>query len=115
MTSLIQRWSDKKHRNQSLRRFHGDDMRAGNFFRDIALFLEHYEMIEESMFFMSKAKMYSPSLNPIDEKLEKYKAILENEKEGSDQEKINTKETKLVPSMRPKALGKLLNWIVSDK
>jgi len=90
-------------------------MRAGNFFRDIALFLEHYEMIEESMFFMSKAKMYSPSLNPIDEKLEKYKAILENEKEGSDQEKINTKETKLVPSMRPKALGKLLNWIVSDK
>jgi hypothetical protein len=68
--------SDKKHRNQLLKRFNSDDIRAGNFFRDIALFLEHYKMIEESLFFMSKAKMYSPTLKPTDEKLKEYKATL---------------------------------------
>lgn len=81
--------SDKKYRNQLLKRFHGDDIRAGNFFRDIALFLEHYEMIEESLFFMSKAKMYSPGLKPIDEKLENYKAILKNTKKPLIMKKIN--------------------------
>lgn len=96
--------SDTKHRNQLLKRFKGDDIRAGNFFRDIAILLEHYEMVEESLFFMSKAKMYSPSLKPIDDKLEKYKAILE--------------KRKLVPnviSMSSKALNKLLKWAASDK
>jgi hypothetical protein len=48
--------SDNKYRNQLLKRFTGEDIRAGNFFRDIALFLEHYEMIEESLFFMSNGK-----------------------------------------------------------
>jgi hypothetical protein len=67
---------DKKHRNQLLKRFNGGDIRNGNFFRDIALFLEHYNMIEESLFFMSKAKMYSPTLKPTDEKLKEYKATL---------------------------------------
>jgi hypothetical protein len=101
-----------------LRRFKGDDIRAGNFFRDTALFLEHYEVIEESLFFMSKAKMYSPSLKPIDDKLEKYKAILENTKEDSGQKKTNTKKRKKVPkliSMSSKALNKLLKWVASDK
>ena len=67
---------DKKHRNQLLKRLKGGDIRDGNFFRDIALFLEHYNMIEESLFFMSKAKMYSPTLKPTDEKLKEYKATL---------------------------------------
>lgn len=82
--------SDKKHRKQLLKRFNGDDMRAGNFLRDIALFLEHYEMIDESLFFMSKAKMYSPSLKPVDDKIEEYEAILKNTKKAFGSEKTNT-------------------------
>ena len=69
--------NDNKRRNQLLKRFTGEDIRAGNFFRDIALFLEHYEMIEESLFFMSKAKMYSPTLKQVNEKIKEYKATLE--------------------------------------
>ena len=67
---------DDKHRNQLLKRFNGDDIRAGNFFRDIALFLEHYKMTEESLFFMSKAKMYSPTLKLTNEKIKEYKTTL---------------------------------------
>jgi len=69
--------NDNKRRNQLLKRFTGEDIRAGNFFRDIALFLEHYEMIEESLFFMSKAKMYSPTLKQVNEKIKEYKSKLE--------------------------------------
>lgn len=76
-SQLVTQASDTKHRNQLLKRFKGDDIRSGQFFRDVALFLEHYEMIEESLFFMSKAKMYYPSFKSIDEKLKKYKSILE--------------------------------------
>jgi len=66
--------SDTKHRNQLLKRFKGDDIRAGQFLRDVALFLEHYDMLEQSKFFMSKAKMYAPNNKQIDQKLAVYYA-----------------------------------------
>jgi len=105
--------SDKKYRSQLLKRFKRDDIRTGHFFRDIALFLERYEMVKVSLFFMGKAKMYSPNLKSIDEKLKRYKAMLENKKETSGYGKTN-KITNTFKKFRKVLVNKCFQRFISD-
>lgn len=63
---------DKNNLYQLKKRFDRNDIRPGNFFRDLSSFLERYDMLKAALYFMSKAKMYSPNLKSIDEKLKQY-------------------------------------------
>jgi len=105
--------SDKKHHGQLLKRFKRDDIRAGQFFRDVALFLEHYEMLKASLFFMGKAKMYSPNLKSVDEKLKKYETILENKREASSHGEIN-KMTNIFKNFRKVFVNKCFQRFISE-
>ena len=95
-----------------LKRLKRDDIRAGQFFRDIALFLELYEMNKASLFFMAKAKMYSPNLKSIDEKLKQYKTMLESKEKASGHGKTN-KMKNILKSFRKALINKFSQRFIS--
>ena len=106
--------NDLKNLSQLMKRFNRSDIRAGNFFRDLAAFLEHYNMFEASLFFIVKAKMYSPNLKSIDEKLKKYEEKLRIQ-QASFKYEIIVNMKSILKNIKKVLFNKYIKNIISEK